>query len=168
VSVDAGERRLLDPEARLQRARDLAWAALNRREHTVAELRRVLERKRAEPSDIAVVLEELVSEKWVDDAAYARRFTEDRRNLDGWGAERIARRLAALGVDREDIDAALAARAGSDEREAALELLQRRFPDPPADPRDRNRALGMLARKGYELELAHDVLRRYCGAGEFD
>jgi len=160
--------RLRDPETRRQHARDVAWAALDRREHTVAELRRLLERKRVEPAEIAAVLDELTSEGWVDDAAYARRFAEDRRALDGWGAERIARRLHVLGVDREHVDAAVGARADGDERAAALALLRRRFPAPPADPRERNRALGLLARKGYELELAHDVLRRHCGAGELD
>ena len=36
----------------------------------------------------------------------------------------------------------------------------------PPTPRERDRALGMLVRKGYELELAHDALRRYAGADE--
>jgi regulatory protein len=165
--VTAGER-LADPGIRLQHARDLAWAALNRREHTRAELVRVLERKRCGPEEIGTVMAELVEEGWVDDAGYARRFAEDRRNLDGWGAERIERRLRALGVEGEDIAAAVAAQPVSDEREAALALLRRRFPVAPADARERNRALGVLVRKGYELELALDVLRRYCGVGEFD
>jgi regulatory protein len=165
--VTAGER-LVDPEIRLQHARDLAWAALNRREHTVAELQRVLERKRCGPEEIGAILEELTEEGWVDDAAYARRFAEDRRSLDGWGAERIARRLAALGVAPDHVEAAVSQQGADDERAAAHELLSRRFPVPPKDPRDRNRALGALVRKGYGLELAHDVLRRYCGAGEFD
>jgi regulatory protein len=164
----AGERRPADPEARLQHARDVAWAALNRREHTSAELRRQLERKRVEPELVAAVLDELTSGGWVDDAAYARRFAEDRRHLDGWGADRIARRLRALGVDPAHVEAAVAARGPADELAAALELLRRRFPSPPQDPRERNRALGVLVRKGYELELALDAVRRHCGVGEFD
>jgi regulatory protein len=165
--VTAGER-LADPGVRLQHARDLAWAAINRREHTRAELTRVLERKRCGPEEIATVLAELVEAGWVDDAGYARRFAEDRRNLDGWGAERIERRLRALGIEREHVDAAIGSRPSADESEAALALLRRRFPVPPDEARDRNRALGVLVRKGYELELALDVLRRYCGVGEFD
>lgn len=163
----SGER-LLDPETRLQHARDLAWAALNRREHTAAELQRVLERKRADPADVSAILAELTAEGWLDDAAYARRFTEDRRHLDGWGSERIARRLRALGIDDGHIEAAVGQRSAAGERDAALALLRRRFPQPPDDARERNRALGVLVRRGYELELAHDVLRRYCGVGEFD
>lgn len=165
--MTAGER-LVDPEVRLQHARDLAWAALNRREHTEAELQRMLERKRCGPGEVAAVLTELAQGGWVDDASYAQRFAEDRRNLDGWGAERIGRRLRALGIARHHIEAAVGARPAEDERGAALALLRRRFPDAPEDPRDRNRALGVLVRKGYELELSLDVLRSYCGVGEYD
>lgn len=165
--MTAGER-LVDPEVRLQHARDLAWAALNRREHTEAELQRVLERKRCGPEEVATVLQELADGGWVDDASYARRFAEDRRTLDGWGAERITRRLRALGIARHHIEAAVGAQPAEDERDAALALLRRRFPVAPEDARDRNRALGVLVRKGYELELSLDVLRGYCGVGEYD
>jgi regulatory protein len=53
-----------------------------------------------------------------------------------------------------------------DELEAAVALLRRRVPTAPTTPRERDRALGMLVRKGYELELAYDALRRYAGADE--
>lgn len=162
-----GERPIVDPEARLQHARDIARSALNRREHTVVEMRRVLERHRVHAGEAQTVVTELVDGGWLDDAGYARRFAEDRRHLDGWGSERIERRLRALGVDAEHIAAAVGTRTGDQERAAALTLLRRRFPEPPTDPRERNRALGVLARKGFELELAYDALRRHAGA-EFE
>jgi regulatory protein len=157
-----------DPEVRLHHAREVAWAALNRREHTVAELARALARKRVEPAVIDAVVGELCEQGYLDDAAYAHRFAEDRRRLDGWGAERIEQRLRALGVDADLIAAAVSTRDAEDEMEAALALLRRRFPDPPATPRDCERALGVLVRKGYELELAHDAIRRHVGASAFD
>jgi regulatory protein len=160
--------RALDPEARLQHARDLAWAALNRRERTVAELARLLARKRVEPAVIDEVVGELREQGYLDDADYARRFAEDRRRLDGWGPERIERRLRSLGVGPTETAAALAARDEGDELDAALALLRRRFPEPPATPRDAQRALGVLVRKGYGLELAHDALRRHAGIDELD
>jgi len=43
------------------------------------------------------------------------------------------------------------------------EILARRFPEPPRTPRERDRALGVLVRKGYDLELAYDALRRHAG-----
>ena len=161
--TDAMTVRLEDPEARLQHARDVAWKALNRRERTVAELGRLLAAKRVEPSAIETVLAELREQGYLDDASYAQRFADDRRRLDAWGAERIERRLLSLGIDRELIAAAVGEQDHAGEMEAALELLARRFPDPPSTPRERDRALGVLVRKGYDLELAHDALRRHAG-----
>jgi regulatory protein len=157
-----------DPEVRLQHGRDLAWRALNRRDHTVAEIARVLARKRVEPAVIDTVVGELCEQGYLDDERFAERFAEDRRRLDGWGAERIERKLATLGVDRELIAAAVGGQGADEELQAAVALLQRRFPDPPATPRDCERALGMLIRKGYELELAHDAIRRHAGAPALD
>jgi regulatory protein len=161
----AGERRL-DPEARLEHARAVAWRALNRRDRTELELRGVLAGKRVAPEDANVVMGELLDGGFVDDAGFARRFAEDRRRLDAWGAERIERRLRALGVAPEHVAAAVGEQDGSGELEAALALLRRRVPAVPATPRERDRALGMLVRKGYELELAYDALRRHAGVEE--
>ena len=157
-----------DPEVRLQHAREVAWTALNRRDHTVAEVARVLARKRVEPAVIDAVVGELCEQGYLDDGRFAQRFAEDRRRLDGWGAERIEQRLRALGVDAELIATAVSTQDHEDELEAALAVLSRRFPEPPATPRDCERALGVLIRKGYELELAHDAIRRHAGAPTFD
>jgi regulatory protein len=165
---DTAGARLLDPEMRVQHARDLAWKALNRRERTVAEMARLLAGKRVEPAVIDEVVGELIEQGYLDDASYAQRFAEDRRRLDGWGAERIERRLRALGVTTDVLDSAVGAQNHAEELDAAVALLRRRFPIPPSTPRDCERALGMLVRKGYELELAHDALRRHAGGDPLD
>jgi regulatory protein len=164
-AVPAGERRG-DPESRVEHARAVAWRALNRRDRTELELRGILAEKRVAPEDATVVMGELLEGGFVDDAAFAQRFAEDRRRLDAWGAERITLRLRALGVAPEQIAAAVDGQDSDEEMEAALALLRRRVPAVPATPRERDRALGMLVRKGYALELAYDALRRYAGADE--
>jgi regulatory protein len=161
----AGER-VADPAERLERARALAWRALDRRDRTELELRRILAEKRVAPEEAGVVVGELIASGFVDDAAFAERFADDRRRLDAWGAERIERRLRALGVAPEHVAAALAEQDHGAEVEAALGLLHRRVPAVPRTARERDRALGMLLRKGYELELARDALRRFAGADE--
>jgi regulatory protein len=123
----------------------------------------VLAAKRVEPATIETVVSELREQGYLDDASYAQRFAEDRRRLDGWGAERIERKLLALGVDRELVAAVVGEQEPAEELEAALAILARRFPEPPATPRERDRALGVLLRKGYALELAHDAIRRHAG-----
>src|SRR3954449_7799080 len=100
---DAAGARVLDPEERVQQARELAWRALNRRERTVAELARLLAGKRVEPAVIDTVVGELIEQGYLDDASYAQRFAEDRRRLDGWGAERIERKLRTLGIHTDTV-----------------------------------------------------------------
>ncbi len=84
-----------DSEARVQHALDLAYRYLGRRERTVLEVSRHLEAKGVEPETVSAALAELGRQGYVDDVRYAQMFAEDRRKLDGWGTERIERRLAA-------------------------------------------------------------------------
>ena len=153
-----------DPEVTLQRARDVAWRALNRRDRSVKEMRTLLAGKRVEPAAIDEVVAELVDLGHLDDARYAQRFSEDRRRLDAWGGERIARRLRMLGIAAEHIERALSATGDEEEMDRAIELLRRRFPEPPCDDRERSRALGLLVRRGYESEAAYEAVRRHAEA----
>jgi regulatory protein len=152
----------------LQRAIDLACAHVNRRERTVAEVRAQLERKGVSDAHAEEAVRTLVEQHVLDDKRFAEMFVADKRQLEQWGAERIRRGLSARGVDREVAEQALATAprdAVQDDREAeltrALELLRRRFPQPPQERRDRDRALGVLLRKGYEQELAIDALNAH-------
>ena len=153
--------RAVDPEARLQHALDLAYRYLGYRDRTVMEMRRHLESKRVEPDTIDAAVQELERQEYLDDARFARRYAEDRRTLDAWGSDRIERKLRAAGVDGELIATALSAQEGESELEAAVALLQRRVRGALDSDRERERALGLLVRKGYELELAYDAVRAY-------
>lgn len=144
-----------------ERALELAFGHLSRRDRTEAEVRRYLAGKDVAERDVDTAVAEIVRMGYLDDARYTRTFAEDRRALDGWGSERIERRLLALGVDRELVAAAIGTRDGAGELEAALELLRRRCRNVPASERERERALGILVRKGYDLELACDAVRAF-------
>jgi regulatory protein len=151
----------------------VAYAYLNRRERTESEVRARLERAEVHADEIEVVIAELLQFGYLDDARYARVFTQDKRTLEAWGNERIARSLRERGVQRELIEAALAESGGDDlivgdvgsgpasELERAVALLAQRFPSGPGEHRDRERAFGVLARKGYESETAADAVREW-------
>lgn len=153
--------RALDPELVLQAALDFAFRYLERRDRTVLEMRRYLEGKRVEPSAIEDALTRLQEQGYLDDARFARQFADDKRLLDEWGADRIERRLLALGIAPELVRAAAGSRDRGGELDAALTLLGRRFPQLSDDPRERQRAYGVLVRKGYEAELAWDAVRAH-------
>ncbi|HWD84384.1 MAG TPA: regulatory protein RecX [Solirubrobacteraceae bacterium] len=124
-------------------------------------MRARLERAELPGDEIDDAVAELIDLGYLDDARYARVFTEDKRSLEDWGTERIERVLRERGVEHELIGAALAGSSGQGDEERALTLLRRRFPRPSADPRERDRALGVLIRKGYESEVAYEVVRAW-------
>jgi regulatory protein len=128
----------------------------------VAEVRGRLERAELAPDEIEAALAELIELGYLDDTRFARLFAQDKRELDGWGSGRISRALLERGIDRELVAETVAtAEAGGSEIDRALALLRRRFPQPPRELRDRERALGVLVRKGYDSEVAYDALRAW-------
>jgi regulatory protein len=154
-------------DEKLQHALDVGYAYLNRRERTVHEVRAQLERKGISAELAEDAVRTLIEQGFLNDERFAELFVTDKRELEQWGGERIRRGLLARGIDRELAEHALVAGSGQldaeepSELERALALLRRRFPTPPQERRDRDRALGMLVRKGYETELAVDALGVY-------
>jgi len=132
--------------------------AISTRDRTVAELRTYLERKRVEPAAIDAAVAELTAAGLLDDAGYARRFAEDKRELQRWGSERIERDLRRRGIAPELIQSVLGATERSAELDSAVSLLRERF-GPPRDDRERDRAWRLLVRRGYEHELAYEAVR---------
>jgi regulatory protein len=159
-SANAGHVRAA-PADPLGDALALAYRSLGRRDRTVSEVRSYLLNHGCEEAVADEAVAELREQGYLDDERYARRFAEDRRTLDGWGGERIARRLDDAGVPAPVIEATLADRDSDDELAAALGVLRGKLVVPPADDRARERALGLLVRRGYELELAYDAVRAF-------
>jgi regulatory protein len=142
----------------------LAFAYLSRRERTVNEMRQHLLHREVRVEAVEEVIDELTDQGYLDDARYARVFAQDKRELEQWGSERIRQVLLARGLDRDLVAETLAAHeddGDAGELGRALALLRRRFPGPPRDRRERERALGMLLRKGYDPELALDAISGY-------
>jgi regulatory protein len=134
--------------------------ALRRRERTVSELHDWLAERGFEAIEIEVAIERLAELGELDDERFALRFAEDKRELSGWGPDRIRKALLGRGVDAQLVDQALAPDAPDRQVERALTLLRMRG-DPLTDERERAKALSFLARRGYELELAYEAVRRH-------
>jgi regulatory protein len=176
---------VLDADEQLQHALELAYRYLDRRDRTVNEMGRHLERRSIEAALVAEVIATLIHQRFLDDARFARLFVQDKREFEQWGSERIRHALLDRGVEPELVEAALGdAAAGGGEMangageglaapdapegdlDRAVVLLRRRFPSPPRDRRERDRALGVLLRKGYDSEVALDALRQYAREAE--
>ena len=137
----------------------LALGELARKERSVAELHAWLRRRGVGEEEAGDVVDHLISVGSLDDARFSQRFAEDKRALSGWGRERIAAALRERGVGEADLEAALAAEDGEQELERAVGVLETRGAE-LGDDRGRNRALGLLARRGFDSETAYEAIRR--------
>ncbi len=137
---------------------DAARAAVRRREWATAELASWLAGRGHDAGEIEEAVGRLSDAGELDDARFARRYAEDKRELRGWGAERIRDALAARGVAAELIEAALETDSEEAQVERARRLLARRSRPLETDA-DRRRALGYLTRRGYGYDVAHEAIR---------
>ena len=144
--------------AGLERALAAAYRYLNRQERTQAETRARLSRAGTEPEDVERAVATLVEQGYLDDQRFVSLFVQDKRELEEWGSDRIRQALLMKGVDRDVVEEALGEQDSGTEIERATALLRRRFPSPVGDRRERERALGMLLRKGFDSDLALDAI----------
>jgi regulatory protein len=140
-------------------ALSLALKALDRKERTVAELGRWLRARGVGSDEVEEVVDRLVSTGVLDDARYARRYAEDKRTLRKWGSERIRAALLERGVSPDDVELALDDLGGEAEVELAVGLLRERGTELEDAPQ-RQRALSLLVRRGYDSEVAYEAIRR--------
>jgi regulatory protein len=141
----------------LDEALSKALGALQRRERTTVELHAWLT-ERGTPEALAEeVIAELVEIGELDDERFAQAFAQDKRDLSGWGAERIEAALVDRGLGRGLAERA-AAEPRDDELSRATELARSRGED-LGDDRGRARVLSFLTRRGFEYELAYDAIR---------
>jgi regulatory protein len=137
---------------------ELALRALSYKERTESELRKWLAEREVAEVEIEEVIAMLMEAGAIDDASFARRYAEDKVQLAGWGPDRIASSLENRGISRELIEATLGGEDADAQLERAVALLGDRGMS-CEDERDRDRALGLLVRRGYPLELAYEAVR---------
>ena len=136
----------------------LALKALSRKERTVAEMGSWLQARGVDAGEVEAVVGYLAEDGTLDDRRFALRYAEDKRELSGWGEERIRLALVQRGVPEDHIAEALQA-GDEDEVERAVAVLQGRGTR-PCDALERNRAFGFLVRRGYSAEVAYAAVRR--------
>jgi len=149
-------------DARVEDALGKALAALRRRERSCAELYEWLRERGYGPETCEETVSELTELGELDDERFAFAFAQDKRDLSGWGAERITATLAGRGIGRP-----LAERAAAEPRESelarAIELARERGED-LADESARARVHSFLARRGFDYELSYDAVRSAAGS----
>jgi regulatory protein len=140
-----------------------ALAAISRKDRTEREMRQWLVEREVEPEEVERVIDFLIENLALDDRRFAFAYASDKRELSGWGRDRIRETLLRRGVDRFLVEEALnqpVLLGGEEETEVdrAVRVLNEKGAD-LSDDRGRQRALGLLARRGYDAEEAYAAIR---------
>lgn len=134
-----------------------AVAMLARREHSQAEILRKLMDKGVPEDEARKTIEELAGLGLQSD----QRFLESRvrqRLGGGYGPGRARMDLSGHGLDEAAVDTAMDA-PGQAWIQGGYDLIERRFGPSPVPMEVRNKALGMLVRRGFSYDQAQRIVR---------
>lgn len=136
---------------------------LGRRENTRAQLRRKLLQRKFEPADVDRTLDDLTAAGFLDDARAAKTFARHASHIKGQGRMRIARELAAKGVDPGIVAATLDAQIDPDEEAARLRaaLEKRARGRDLSDRRESGKVWQALVRQGFSADAVSKALRAF-------
>jgi regulatory protein len=163
LEIDEGQHERLCRAADVEAAFRTGLRSLEARPYARTDLGRRLVRKGHPRAAVETALERVAGLGLLDDAAFAINFVQTRAAR-GRGPMRLMRDLAAMGVERSMVDAAIAAHwpDGTDDAEAPLALATRRAAQLGglSRPVKRRRLLAFLARRGYSGRTVNAVVAR--------
>ncbi|MGI8856530.1 MAG: regulatory protein RecX [Thermomicrobiales bacterium] len=156
-----------------QRATEAAVRYLGMRPRSTHEIRDYLHRKGYSPETVDTAVGRLTARGYLDDAAFAQWWTENRAQFQPRGPHLLRQELRKKGVTSETIDATLTTQAESIDTDAqALALARgklRSFHKNGLEPDVIYRRLsGLLGRRGYGYDTIRTVLRILRDSGELD
>jgi regulatory protein len=165
-AVDAELRQRLIAAGDIEAALRTLLRALERRSYARVDLGRRLVRKGHPRAAVESALENAAGLGLLNDAVFARDYVQSRAAR-GRGPSRLTRDLMAMGVDRADIEQALAAEwpEGSNQGDVPLALATKRAEQLGRLPRPvkRRRVLAYLARRGFTGRDVTEMVGRIVG-----
>ncbi len=138
-------------------ARDAAFKALARREHSARELQFKLGQRGYEEADVVQVLSDLQADGWQSDQRYADMLART-RSAQGYGPLRIRAEAHSAGIDESEINRAIAA-LEEDFDALAQRVHAKRFGQTAANPKDWQKQYRYLAGRGFDSEQIRQALK---------
>ena len=107
----------------------------------------------------AKVVEQLVADKYVDDARYASAFAREKAALQGWGPVKIRFQLRGKGIKDADIAAALAEVEPEKAESKLQKLLEAKARTLKGDPQGRLKLIKYALSRGYDYDVVEKMVR---------
>ena len=157
--LDAADIARLRDADTLTQAYQRAVRYLGSRPRSQAEIERYLRGKEYDDGVIAATVERLLVQGYLDDAAFAQYWRENRDRFRPRSAAALRAELRQKGVDRADVDEAL---DGLDEEAAAWAAVASKLPRWQTLPADEfnQKVSAFLARRGFGYATIRAVCRR--------
>jgi regulatory protein len=157
--LDAADVARLRDVDTLTHAYQRAVRYLGSRPRSQAEIERYLRGKEYDDGVIAATVERLLAQGYLDDAAFAQYWRENRDRFRPRSAAALRAELRQKGVERADVDEAL---DGLDEEAAAWAAVASKLPRWQALPADEfnQKVSAFLARRGFGYATIRAVCRR--------
>ena len=137
------------------KARDKLYQKLARRAHSRLELRQYLQRKQYDDELIEALLDEFADRGYIDDAAFAAVWVEERRKLKQRSQRALQAELRAKGVAKEIIDEVLT-ESGEDEQAALRDLFEKKRH--LSQYKDERKLMAFLVRRGFSYDAVKNVM----------
>lgn len=110
----------------------------------------------ASPTDIDLLIPQLIEENFIDESRYARAFVLDKFRFNKWGKVKIRQMLRQKQVDETQIDHALTLIPTGDYRTMIRQLVNQKLKTLPADlalNQKKQKVYRFLLQKGFEFEM---------------
>jgi len=132
-----------------------ALGLLAQREYSKQELARRLLQYTEDPDEIPPLLEDFEQRGWLSERRVAEQIVATRRKR--FGSQKITLEMREKGLSDEVIAGARESlKAG--ELDVARDVWRRKFPDPPADAKEKARQMRFLQGRGFGLDTIRKVI----------
>lgn len=122
--------------------------------------RKALKDLEGDAEAVGKVVEQLVADKYVDDARYASALAREKASLQGWGPVKIRFQLRAKGVSDQVIAAALEEVEPDRAADKLERLLAAKARTLQGDPQFRLKLIKFGLSRGYEYETVEEALKK--------
>lgn len=152
----------------LSSARKLANRFLQLKPRTIKEVNDYLKKHSIASRSRSLIIEELITKGYLDDAQYAKDWVEYKVRVNGLGSKRLFHELQQKGVESSCIEKALAQLSFHQEVACAKEHAEKRFMRMSNDSWDKvsRKISAYLMRKGYSVEVIYKAIANLKDRGE--
>lgn len=110
------------------------------------------------------LVDELVRDRFVDDARYAAAFAREKSRLTGWGPVKIAFALSGKGISKADAAEALREVDQEEADRRMVSVLETKYKSLKGDPQEKFKLIKFGLTRGYEYDriapVVDEILRK--------